>query len=577
MAHLTNSQAFDLPDLTEFTFNILSSDMAELYASNLDHLAQASRAENRALVDDFANNELDSWTESRDLTYSLAQRDLLGLDSFGLDGNGHDASLNQALTTSYDFPLSPQPNPLLDKLSLDSVPESRIAEWSTLSKDDWAEVPSSTDVPTSYDPSPALQTDNLSLNSVLDSRVAEWSMPLEDNWIGIRSLTATPTSYNLPSKLQTDNLSLDGVSESRIAEWLTPLEVNSTDLPGSSTVPIPPGHTYQPTPDLKDCSTPTSLSTSDGSRDSTIGSIGGFDMEDQRWHAMLSRSRTADRYFLYGVLTTKIFCRPSCASRRPSRRHVRFFSFPGAIETASQAKFRPCKRCKPETGGTGNTAVLAISKILRKVVDETFEERNDGEKGGLKLESLAKSAGLSTFHFHRLFKATTKVTPADFITACHALALQDSLCTYSTRKTTLNPPRVQLSPRWNERTARKALGGLTPEEYANGAESASIEHCRVSSPAGDLEVAYSGNKKASNVNVHAIVLLQDISKPIGDHFGASKRSQDHAQRLQICVKELEEICQDRDVELAADVLSILWRARLWLKLTHDNGSIMSHT
>ena len=139
--------------------------------------------------------------------------------------------------------------------------------------------------------------------------------------------------------------------------------------------------------------------------------------------ATLSRSRAADRYFLYGVLTTKIFCRPSCASRRPSRRHVRFFSFPGAIEAAEQAKFRPCKRCSPETLGTGNTAILAVSQVLCRIIGETFEKGSETEKGDLKLESLAKSAGLSTFHFHRLFKATTHITPADFITACHALAL----------------------------------------------------------------------------------------------------------------------------------------------------------
>ena len=74
----------------------------------------------------------------------------------------------------------------------------------------------------------------------------------------------------------------------------------------------------------------------------------------------------------------------------------------------------------------------------------------------------------------------------------------------------------------------------------------------------------------SNFAVHAIVLSQDLGLSIANRFWASKRSQEHTQRFQECVSELEDKCKDRDVELTADVLSVLWRARLWLKLTHHN-------
>ena len=382
---------------------------------------------------------------------------------------------------------------------------------------------------------------------------------------------ALTNNFDLPPNLQTDNSSLDHVLNPGAAEWPMALEDTPTNVPSLISVPFTQSNSYQPTPDLTECSTPTSLVAFNGSQDPTIRSLGSFDTDVQRWHATLSRSRTADRYFLYGVLTTKIFCRPSCASRRPSRRHVRFFSFPGAIEAAEQAKFRPCKRCKPETLGTGNTAVLAISQVLRRITAETFGEQIEAREEGLKLENLAKSAGLSTFHFHRLFKATTQVTPADFITACHALALQDSLCAQSPQFTESNPCAERLPPRWSQRTARKALGGLGPEEYRNGAKSTSIEYCRVCAPVGELEVAYSVNKKGPSLTVHTTRLLHDSSLPIRQHFETSTRSEKHAQFLQQCVQELEEKCKDRDAELAADVLSVLWRVRLWLKLTHDIG------
>ena len=380
---------------------------------------------------------------------------------------------------------------------------------------------------------------------------------------------APTDTFELPLNLQTDNTSLDHVPEPGAAERPMVLEDTPTNVPSVLSLPVTQSNSYQPNPDLTECSTPTSPFPFNGSRDPTIRSLDSFDTDVQRWHATLSRSRTADRYFLYGVLTTKIFCRPSCASRRPSRRYVRFFPFPGAIEAAELAKFRPCKRCKPDTLGTGNTAVLAISQVLRRIIGETFGEQLEARKERLKLGNLAKSAGLSTFHFHRLFKATTQVTPAEFITACHALALQDSLCAQPPPYTRSNTCAEQLPPRWNQRTARKALGGLGPEEYANGAKSTSIEYCRVCTPVGELEVAYSVNRKGSSLTVHTTRLLEESNLPIGQHFETSIRSEKHAQFLQQCVQELEEKCKDRDAELAADVLSVLWRVRLWLKLTHD--------
>ena len=378
---------------------------------------------------------------------------------------------------------------------------------------------------------------------------------------------ALGTDFDLPM-LEVGDQSFDPFLSSCSAESSTSWERHLTAPTSSDAVLANLGNSYEPTPDLTECSTPASLSSPNASHDHMAESVHSFDTDNQRWLATLSRSRAADRYFLYGVLTTKIFCRPSCASRRPSRRRVRFFSFPGAIEAAEAARFRPCKRSKPETLGTRSTGVLAVSQVLRRIIAETFEKQIEAKNEGLKLESLAKSAGLSTFHFHRLFKATTQVTPAHFITACHALALQDALCAYSVREMGPDGSMVQLSPRWSERTARKALGGQSPVEYANGAKSMVIEYCHVSTSVGDLEVAYSRDEKFLNVTVHATVLLQDSNLSISNHFLASKGSEAQTQRFQDCIRELEEKCQDRDAELAADVLPVLWRARLWLKLTH---------
>lgn len=67
--------------------------------------------------------------------------------------------------------------------------------------------------------------------------------------------------------------------------------------------------------------------------------------DDARWRAVVACDPRADGSFFYAVETTGIFCRPSCNSKTPLRRNVRFFE---TVEEAAQGGFRPCKRCRPE-------------------------------------------------------------------------------------------------------------------------------------------------------------------------------------------------------------------------------------
>jgi AraC family transcriptional regulator of adaptative response/methylated-DNA-[protein]-cysteine methyltransferase len=321
------------------------------------------------------------------------------------------------------------------------------------------------------------------------------------------------------------------------------------------------------TPALVESSTPTSFLSSAVTSPSIGVPCRDFLTDIQRWHATESRSRAADHAFLYGVLTTKIFCRPSCASRRPSRRHVRFFPFPGAIEDAEDAKLRACKRCKPELLGTVNTGVLGICQVLRKIIAGTF---NANTKNPLKLDSLATSAGLSSFHFHRLFKATTQVTPGDFIQACRAMALQDVLgkdCNTEVDAVDF----IKKSSQWSPRTARKALGNLFPTEYGKGAPSTNIEYCRVDTPAGLICAACSMSEDLTEASVHAVLLGLDSEDRMRLRFPHAEYSVDYENCLQVCVQELEKEGRDRDTELTADVLSMLWKARIWLKLSQYWG------
>jgi AraC family transcriptional regulator of adaptative response/methylated-DNA-[protein]-cysteine methyltransferase len=120
---------------------------------------------------------------------------------------------------------------------------------------------------------------------------------------------------------------------------------------------------------------------------------------DQAWAAVTARDRAADGRFVTGVLTTGIYCRPSCAARHPKRANVRFFA-DGA--EARAAGLRACLRCLPDDVTREATALDRALKMLA-----SSEETPS-------LEALATAAGYSPHHFHRLFKRATGVTPAAY-------------------------------------------------------------------------------------------------------------------------------------------------------------------
>src|SRR5437868_2654210 len=120
------------------------------------------------------------------------------------------------------------------------------------------------------------------------------------------------------------------------------------------------------------------------------------------WRAVQQRDRSYDGQFVYGVSSTHIFCRPSCASRRPSKENVTFF---GTTTDAQRAGYRACKRCRPTS--TDQSAILrAVSRAATYLVHHV-EER-------VTLPALAREVGVSAFHLQREFKRAMGVSPFQF-------------------------------------------------------------------------------------------------------------------------------------------------------------------
>jgi AraC family transcriptional regulator of adaptative response/methylated-DNA-[protein]-cysteine methyltransferase len=133
---------------------------------------------------------------------------------------------------------------------------------------------------------------------------------------------------------------------------------------------------------------------------------------DEAWRAVLARDRAYDGRFVTGVLTTGIYCRPSCAARHPKRDNVRFFTTPAE---ALGAGLRPCLRCLPDDV---TREAEAMEKALRML---------DQAEGPLSLEQIAAGVGYSPFHFHRLFKRAVGVTPAAYARALRSRRAETAL------------------------------------------------------------------------------------------------------------------------------------------------------
>src|ERR1700738_3253037 len=125
--------------------------------------------------------------------------------------------------------------------------------------------------------------------------------------------------------------------------------------------------------------------------------------EERYWRATLARDARADGTFILGVLSTRIYCRPSCPARRPLRQNVVFF---GSGEEAEKQGFRPCLRCKP------NEKPGAL-----RLVERAARELAGGEEDILRVATLAGKLGVTPSALRRAFQQLTGLAPRDLADA----------------------------------------------------------------------------------------------------------------------------------------------------------------
>lgn len=271
---------------------------------------------------------------------------------------------------------------------------------------------------------------------------------------------------------------------------------------------------------------------------------------DCRWQAIVERDKRFDGQFLYSVKTTGVYCRPSCAARLAKYENVKFHQ---TCEEAELAGFRACKRCKPRQNSQLEHHQVTVSNICRLI--ETSERK-------LSLQEMASNAGLSPYHFHRIFKSITGLTPMAYATAHRAKRIRQELSNGSSVTQAIFDAGYNSSGRFYEES--DALLGMTPTAYKAGGENTTIYFAIGDCFLGSILVAQSSK------GVCAILLGDDpgeLLRDLQDRFPRAELKggdQDFEQVVAQVISYIEEPSQGLNLPL--DIRGTSFQQRVWQAL-----------
>jgi AraC family transcriptional regulator of adaptative response/methylated-DNA-[protein]-cysteine methyltransferase len=281
---------------------------------------------------------------------------------------------------------------------------------------------------------------------------------------------------------------------------------------------------------------------------------------ETRWEAVQRRDSAADGAFYYSVLTTGVYCRPSCASRPARRENVAFHA---SCEEAETAGFRPCKRCRPNEAPLSERWTSAVHKACQLI---------EGSEEAPSLEALARSAGMSRFHFHRVFKAVTGVTPRAYRSGHLAGRVRDELTRRKTVTEAMYGAGFNSSGRFY--AASTDLLGMTPTQFRAGGNGARIRFAVGECSLGSILVA------ASDKGICAIQFGDDpdaLVRELQDRFPKAELIGADEEFEQLVAKVVGFVeAPGQGLNLPLDIRGTAFQQRVWRALREiPSGSTAS--
>lgn len=271
---------------------------------------------------------------------------------------------------------------------------------------------------------------------------------------------------------------------------------------------------------------------------------------DPRWAAVVARDPRADEQFVYAVKTTGVYCRPSSLARLPNPQNVEFFDTP---EQARAAGYRPSKRAAKDQSEIAAQHATTVAAACRQI--EQAENLPT-------LSELSATAGLSSFHFHRVFKAATGLTPKGYATAHRSRKVREHLSDGGSITDALYDAGFNSNSRFYE--AADHLLGMTPGDYRAEGQNNKIRFAVGQCSLGAILVAQSAR------GVCAILLGDDPQQLVCDLQDKFRRAtlvgadHDFEQLIARVVGFIEAPALGLDLPL--DVRGTAFQERVWQAL-----------
>lgn len=283
---------------------------------------------------------------------------------------------------------------------------------------------------------------------------------------------------------------------------------------------------------------------------------------EARWHAVVQRDPSFDGKFFYAVATTGVYCRPSCPSRPARRENVVFHD---TCADAEHAGYRPCKRCKPDQAALDTRYAAMVSQICQLIdTAETIPT----------LDALAQAAGMSRYHFHRVFKAVAGVTPKTYAAAQRARRVREELVHSNSVTAAIYDAGFNSNGRFYA-TLNQTLG-MTPTDFRNGGKDIDIRFAVGQCTLGAILVA------ATEKGVCAILIDDDpdfLVRDLQDRFPRANLiggDQDFERTVAQVVGFVE--APSLSLDLPLDIRGTVFQQRIWQALREiPPGSTVSYT